>query len=64
MIFRTLAMAIMALVISTSMGFNFSQNINKLSELSPTVSNQSLALFMPADSRIITDVVSSNDESC
>jgi len=65
MIFRSLAIPVIALIFSSSMVFNFSQNGNSnLNASSSSVPNQSLALFMPADSRIITDVVSSNDESC
>ena len=65
MIFRTLTTAVMTLAFSTSMIFNFLQdgnnNLNAFSSPNPS---QSLALFMPADNRIITDAVSSNDESC
>jgi len=62
MSFHTLATAIMAFVFSTSMSFNFLQTSSNQDELS-FESNQSLALFMPTES-LITSEVSSNDESC
>ncbi len=65
MIFHTLFMTIMPLVFSIGMGVNFFHGSNhKLSEFSSTDANQSLALFMPLEKKIITDVVSSNEDSC
>lgn len=64
MSFRTLSTAIMALFFSSSMSFNFLQNSSKQGEFIFAASNQSLALFMPAESLIVSEVVSSNDESC
>jgi len=63
MSFHTVAIAIMAFVFSTSMSFNFLQTSSNQDELGFDSSNQSLALFMPTES-LITSEVSSNDESC
>jgi len=64
MSFRTLATTVMALVFSGSMSFNFFQTGNNQDGFIFATPNQSLALFMPAESLIVSEVVSSNDESC
>jgi len=64
MSFHTLATAIMAFVFSTSMSFNFFQSRDNQDAFIFDSSNQSLALFMPTDSLITSEVASSNDESC
>jgi len=65
MVFHTLLMTIMPLAFSIAMGANFFHGSNhKLSELSSTHANQSLALFIPVEKKIVTDVTSSNDDSC
>jgi len=64
MSFHTLATAIMAFIFSTSMSFNFFQTRDNQDAFIFHSSNQSLALFMPVDSLIVSEVTSSNDESC
>jgi len=64
MSFRTLSTATIALVFSGSMSFNFLQTSGNQDGFIFAASNQSLALFMPANSLIVSEVVSSNDESC
>lgn len=65
MVFHTLVMTIMTLSFSISIGLNASQTGTlKLSNHSLTYSKQSLALFMPVEKKIVTDVTSSNDDSC
>jgi len=65
MVFHTLLMTIMMLVFSISIGFNVSQNSkHNLNERGFANYNQSLVLFMPVEKKIVTDIVSSNDDSC
>lgn len=64
MIFRTLAMSTMTLIFSTSMSSSFFQTDNTPNDFSFSISNQELALFMPAESLITSEVTFSNDESC
>jgi len=65
MILHNLLMTILTIVFPISMGLNSSQNINyKLCERLSGYFNQSFALFMPVEKKIVTDVTTSNDESC
>jgi len=65
MIFRILAMTVLSLFFSPNTIFISSEIINNpLTVFKPSISNQSITLFMPADSLIILEADSSNDESC
>jgi len=64
MIFRTLAMSTMMLIFLTSISSSHFHRDNAQSVFSFSISNQALALFMPVDSLITSELASSNDDNC